>query len=184
MKYYTCNFNNHPLYQQVIDKNIKSGFNIEVITKPTAPHKYKNLSPTHLCDIERFWLLLNDPDATFIDADTIILNEVDFTGNTDRPYLYGVHSFINSCVMVGNGAKGFFELIYTIFDGKNKPTHYFSLLRTIYRDKFLSIPEGYFRHMSLGLLQRCPPEVGCTISGNGFSVENIQGNLTLNFQIN
>lgn len=175
MKYYTFNFNNHPLYQQVIDRNIKAGFDLTVITKPTAPHKYSKLSPVHASDIERFWILLNDPDATYIDGDTVILNDPDFQKEPGKPYLYGM----NSCVMVGNGARDFFELIFKTFDGKNHPVYYFSLLKTIYRDKFLFIPPGYFRHMALGLLQKCPPEEGRVMGGNGYSVKKVKGELIL-----
>lgn len=174
MIYYTCNFNNHSLYQQVIDRNIKAGFDLTVLTKPTAPHKYTNLSPTHLCDIERFWLLKNNPYAVYIDADTVILKEPNFDKEHNIPYLYGM----NSCVMVGNGNADFFELIFKTFDGKNHPCYYFEFLKTI-RTKFRFIPSGYFRHLALGVMQLSPPEEGGMIGGDCYSVTRTNGELIL-----
>lgn len=183
MIYYTCNFNNNKLYQQVIDRNINAGFDLVVLTKPTVPHKYTNLSVTHLCDIERFWILKNNPNAIYIDADTVILKEPDFFMEKNKPYLYGSNNFVNSCVMIGNGNINFFELILSTFDGKNHPTYYFNLLNTIYKNKYNFIPNGYFRHLALGILQKCPPEEGRKIGGNGYSVEKIKNELVLNIGI-
>lgn len=176
MIYYTCNFNNHPLYQQVIDRNIKAGFDLTVLTKPTAPHKYTNLSATHLCDIERFWLLKNNPYAVYIDADTVILRDPDFKKEPGMPYFYGM----NSCVMVGNGASDFFDLIFQLFDGINHPCYYFEVLKTrMIGAKYRFIPGGYFRHLALGVMQMSPPEEGGEIGGNGYSVKKINGELIL-----
>lgn len=183
MKYFTFNFNHHHLYQQVIDSNIKAGFDVDVITKPEAPMlaKYSNLAPVLISDIERWYRLTKNPYAVYIDGDTRIIKDPDFEMPSGIPYLYNGGNMVNSCVIIGNGASDFFDLMLSTFDGKNYPTFYFNLLRTVYKNNYQFIPPGYFRHMALGLLLKCPPQVGRIIHGNGYSVKNINGKLEMYF---
>lgn len=173
---YTYNLNKNRFYQTVINHNLNRGFELSVVTKPSAPHKYGKINPTLLSDIERVWILKNDPTAICIDGDTIIDRLPDFPMEPNKVYIY---NGVNPCVIIGNGAIGVIEKLWAAFDGIQHPTNYIALMKNEYKNDIRAIPQGYFRHLGIGFLVKNPPPPGGRIGSQWFTMSNKNGRVKL-----
>jgi hypothetical protein len=174
---YTYNFNRNRIYQAIINHNLIRGFNLSVVTKPTAPHKYSKLNPTKLSDIERVWIAHQNPQDTIcIDGDTVIDRVPDFPMEPGKVYIYQGR---NPCVLIPNGATEVIKKLWASFDGINHPTTYISMMQNELKNDIRPIPDGYFRHLGIGFLVKNPPPINTSVGTQWFTMHNKNGRIKI-----
>lgn len=142
-------YNNHGAYKKCINfRPIDSKIDQKIITERALSKGDRKF--TEDTDIDRLYILQQNPDWWYLDADVVVLKWPDFKLEPGIVYVGAVSGNIDTWCFLGNGCKEFYNDLMNFYYSKNGDVEEFWSHKIIRQDKRVKIiPDGYFLHLSL-----------------------------------